>query len=69
MDRFTYNGSEPPVVAECRYCREDIRVGDEVCRIDDAGGFVHDNGTCSRRYAEERVYDRMGVIDAQGNVD
>lgn len=58
-------------IATCAQCCGEIYEGDEVARIDDGGGFVHDgwNTTCSEEYAKERVYDAIGVIDAKLNVE
>jgi len=55
---------EPAAVAECAWCRGEIYEGDEVKRIDDGGGFVHDGWkrSCAAEYAMERVYDAEGVI-------
>lgn len=64
MARF--DESDPPqiVVATCERCGGEIYAGDEVARIDDGGGFVHDDADrrCSEDYAKEQVYDRIGVI-------
>ncbi|MDR9852946.1 hypothetical protein RJP21_04945 [Paenibacillus sp. VCA1] len=71
LDRFALPDHEPPYVAECEWCRGEIRAGDEVKRIDDGGGYVH-NGfgyDCAEKYAEERVYDASGVIDEHRNVN
>lgn len=71
FSRFKAPDPEPPVVAECAWCHHEIRAGDEVKRIDDGGGFVH-NGfgyDCATRYAEERVYDAMGTINIRGEID
>lgn len=63
--------NEPAEIATCAYCRGEIFEGDEVARIDDAGGFVHYgwNTDCSEEYAKERVYDAIGIIDAKLNVE
>jgi hypothetical protein len=73
MDRFA-PPDEPVVVAECVYCGGDIYAGDEIKRIDDAGGYghyVHNNYgmDCAIKYAEERVYDAMGTINIRGEID
>lgn len=70
FDRFA-PPDEPDVVAECAYCHREIYAGDEVKRIDDAGGYVHANyGTdCAIKYAEERIYDAMGTINIRGEID
>ena len=61
---------EPVQVAECAWCGGEIYAGDEVLRIDDGGGFVHDDGgDCAAEYAKERVYDAAGVIDRMHNVN
>jgi hypothetical protein len=70
LDRFKLP-VDPICVAECESCGGEIYAGDEVKRIDDAGGFVH-NGferDCATRYAEERVYDASGVIDRERYVN
>lgn len=61
----------PREVTECAHCHGEIYEGDEVARIDDAGGFVH-NGyrkKCASEYAMERVYDAVGVIDTKLDVN
>ncbi|GAA0840621.1 hypothetical protein GCM10008915_36550 [Bifidobacterium pullorum subsp. gallinarum] len=70
FDRFK-PPDEPIVVAECAYCRREIYAGDEVKRIDDAGGFTHNNYgmDCAIKYAEEQVYDAMGTINIRGEID
>lgn len=71
FDRFQPPSDDRPYVAECEWCRGEIRAGDEVKRIDDGGGFVH-NGygmDCATKYAEERVYDAMGTINFRGEID
>lgn len=68
LDRFKPPDiDESRVVAECAQCRGEIHEGDEVYRIDDAGGFVHD--ACASQYAKDRVYDCCGVIDANLDVN
>lgn len=70
FDRFR-PPDEPAVVANCEQCGGEIYAGDEVKRIDDGGGFVH-NGygyDCATRYAEERVFDAMGTINIRGEID
>lgn len=66
--------AEAAVVAECVYCRGEIYVDDEVCRIDDGGGFVHSGWTgtgtnCAADYAFERVYDADGTINRRGEIE
>jgi hypothetical protein len=68
MARFDESDTEPNVVAECAHCHGDISVGDFVHRIDDAGGFAHD-GICAEEYAMEHVYDVIGTIDINGNIN
>lgn len=70
FDRFA-PPDEPAIVAECAYCRGEVYAGDEVKRIDDAGGYVHNNYgmDCAIKYAEERVYDAMGTINIRGEID
>ncbi|TCM89645.1 hypothetical protein EV294_112110 [Paenibacillus sp. BK033] len=65
---------ESITVATCAHCRGEIYEGDEVKRIDDGGGYVHDGWTgtgtnCAAEYAIERVYDAEGVIDRNCNVN
>lgn len=63
--------SFPREVAQCEHCRGEIYDGDEVARIDDGGGFVH-NGymqNCATEYAMERTYDAKGVIDTKLDVN
>ncbi|GGF88175.1 hypothetical protein [Paenibacillus abyssi] len=62
---------EAAVIAFCAHCRGEIYVGDEVLRIDDSFDFVHNGwGTkCAAEYAMERVYDAVGVIDANSDVN
>lgn len=63
--------AEVDVIAECAHCRGEIYVGDEVVRIDDGGGYVHNGwGTnCADEYAKERVYDAEGTINDKGEID
>lgn len=63
--------AEAPVVATCAWCRGEIYAGCEVARIDDGGGFVHAGWRerCADEYAAERVYDAVGVIDRDCNVE
>jgi hypothetical protein len=63
--------AEAPVLAECAWCRGEIYVGDEVKRIDDGGGYVHDGwGTdCAENYAAERVYDAEGIVNERGEIE
>lgn len=70
MDRFALP-DEPQVITHCAQCGGEIYVGDEVKRINNADGFVCNNfGTeCATKYAEERIYDAIGTIDANGNVN
>lgn len=68
LDRFSYDGRDT-TVAHCEWCRGEIYAGDAVKRIDDAGGFVHDNGECAEEYAMERVYDAEGTIAADGDIN
>lgn len=67
FDRFKTPDREPSVIANCVWCHGEVYVGDEVYRIDDGGGFVHDR--CADDFARERVYDRWGVVDENGNVE
>lgn len=63
--------AEVSVVAECAYCGGEIYAGDEVMRIDDGGGYVH-NGwrtVCADEYAKERVYDAEGMINDKGEIE
>jgi CRISPR/Cas system-associated protein Cas10 (large subunit of type III CRISPR-Cas system) len=71
LDRFAPPDSEPPIVAHCAWCGREIRAGDEVKRIDDGHGFVHDGWShnCAQEYAYERTYDAEGVINAYGEVE
>lgn len=59
------------IVAECAWCRGEIYVGDEVKRIDDSQGYVHDGWgrDCSEKYAAERVYDASGIVNERGNIE
>lgn len=70
FDRFK-PPADPPIVAHCEQCRGEIYAGDEVKRIDDAGGYVHNSYgyDCATRYAEERVYDAIGTINIRGEID
>jgi hypothetical protein len=70
FDRFA-PPIEPAVVAECVQCGGEIYTGGEVKRIDDGGGYVHNNYgmDCAVKYAEERVYDAMGTINIRGEID
>jgi len=68
MPELPINPPEPAEVAECAYCGGEIYEDDEVARIDDGGGFVHE-GRCQREYAFERVYDAVGVIDRNKNIE
>ncbi|WP_018755161.1 hypothetical protein [Paenibacillus terrigena] len=67
MARFNEDIPEPYVVAECAQCGGDIYEGDEVSRIDDGGGYVHDR--CATTYAMERVYDAAGIIGKDGEIN
>lgn len=53
-------------VAHCLRCRGEIYVGDEVWRVDDGLGYVHD--ACAHDYALERTFDAHGLIDNNGGV-
>ena len=64
MDRFSYDGAEPPTVAECAQCRGDIRRGDEVTVLD-GGDIVHDR--CERAYFNDKYVFGRGVVG--GDVD
>lgn len=70
FSRFAPPNDRPPV-AYCAYCGGEIYAGDEVKRVDDGGGFTHNNYgyACAVRYAEERVYDAMGTINNRGEID
>lgn len=74
MNRFVtmvrFDESEPPhvVIDSCEYCGGEIYEGDEVARIDDGEGFVHLD-RCSEKYAFERIYDRVGVINADQTIN
>lgn len=70
IDRFA-PPDEPRQVATCAQCGGEIYVGDDVSRIDDGGGFVHNGhfSECAEEYAKDRVYDRSGAIDANGDVE
>ncbi|MHA7962831.1 hypothetical protein ACX93W_01715 [Paenibacillus sp. CAU 1782] len=63
--------AEAVVVTECAWCRGTIYDGDEVSRIDDDGGFVHDgwDAKCAAEYASERVYDAKGTINARKEIE
>jgi hypothetical protein len=72
MARFDEDVPELSEAGICAYCREPLYVGDEVRRIDDGGGYVHDGGVygdCAEKYAFERVYDVKGVVTVGGNVE
>jgi hypothetical protein len=70
MSRFdTKEPAEPKVVAECAYCSGDITEGEYVHRVNDSVDVVHYEGNCAEQYAFERVYDRQGTIDSEGNVN
>jgi len=67
MSRFDESVSEPKVIAECPKCHEAICVGDEVHRIDDGGGLVHND--CAAEYAMESVYDYYGIVGINGELE
>lgn len=70
MSRFDETVPEPITVATCESCGREIYAGDEVYRVDDGGGYVHDDGgDCADEYAKARMYDRKGTIDKFGNVE
>jgi hypothetical protein len=58
------------VVAVCERCGGEIYAGGAVKRIDDAGGYVHDDygRDCAEKYAMERVYDASGTINDNGEL-
>lgn len=66
FDRFPYDEGSA-AVAVCAWCGGEIYVGDDVKRIDDGFGYVHD-GTCAVLYADERVYDGTGRINERGQI-
>jgi len=66
MARFNEDIPDPSV-AECAQCGGDIYIGDEVSRIDDGGGYVHDR--CAATYAIERVYDAAGIVGKNGEIN
>ncbi|MCD9024356.1 hypothetical protein [Cohnella silvisoli] len=57
-------------VSTCAWCHREIYAGSEVKRIDDSAEFVHAGfrEDCAEKYAAERVYDRSGIIDENGDV-
>lgn len=70
MLELPINPPEPREVAECAWCGREIYEGDEVARVDDGGGYVHegDYDSCADQYARERVFDAIGVIDRNKNI-
>jgi hypothetical protein len=60
FDRFSYDGSEPPAVAECAYCGEPIRAGDDVTWYHEDGAVTHDH--CERGYVNSVFVTARGVI-------
>jgi len=62
---------DKPALTTCSFCGGNIYAGDEVRRIDDSGGYVHDGfrQDCAERYAMERVYDRAGIIGSDFEIN
>ena len=62
---------EERALTACAHCGGNIYAGDEVQRIDDGGGFVHSGfrQDCAAEYAMERVYDRVGIIGSDYEIN
>ncbi|MNI94715.1 hypothetical protein D3C73_1528570 [compost metagenome] len=68
MARFDESMPEPRVVAECCQCGREIYAGEVGARVDgESWAYVHDY--CAFDYAIERIFDGMGVINADGTVE